>query len=647
VPDVAQSQHADPRPGPGPTHPSKGLPLTSPELIPRAVLFGYPERTAPTLSPDGTRIAYLAPANGALAVWVRTIGQDDDRVVAADPKRPIRSAFWAPDGARVLYLQDAGGDENFHLFAADPGGETEPVDLTPYEGTRVAVQSIDLHRPERMLIATNRRNPQLFDVYRLDPRTGETALDTENPGMIAGFADDAEMIVRAGIVQHADASSELVVRDGVDAPWRTLVKFRADDGLPQPVGFTPDGKAVLVVTSADANAARLVRYDLARGSRGEIAGDPSYDVANVVFSPKTKTPIAASVVRDRTEWIVLDPAYADDFTALARQIPGDVGIDSIDRDDRTWLLSSLVDAGSPSYWSYDRTTQRATKLFATRPALERYTLASMTPITYPARDGLTIHGYLTVPAGVEPKGLPAIVLVHGGPWARDTWGYNGTVQWLANRGYAVLQPNFRGSTGYGKAFVNAGDQQWAGAMHDDLLDAKAWLVERGIADPARVGIMGGSYGGYATLAALAFSPGAFACGIDIVGPSNLNTLLGSIPPYWETLRATFTRRMGESETFLAEQSPLHKADAISVPLLIGQGANDPRVKIAESDQIVTAMRARNLPVTYVVFEDEGHGFARPENAKRFNAAVEAFLRDTLGGRAEAPGPDETIEAFLK
>lgn len=644
---IAQSHHAARALARPNAIPSKGPPLIPPEIIPRAVLFGYPERTTPTLSPDGTRISYLAPADGALAVWVRTIGRDDDRVVAADPKRPIRNAFWSPDGTRVLYLQDTGGDENFHLFAAAPDGEGEPIDLTPYEGTRVEVQSIDPQRPDRMLIATNRRNPQLFDVYRLDPRTGETSLDTENPGTIAGFADDAEMIVRAGIVQHGDASSELLVRDAQDAPWRSLATFEPDDGLPEPVGFTPDGTGLLAITSSGANAARLVRYDLASGKRFEVAGDPSYDVTHVVFSPKTKSPIAASVVRERTSWIVLDDAYAGDFTALADQVPGDIGIDSIDRDDRTWLVSSLVDAGSPSYWSYDRATRRATKLFATRPVLERYQLAPMTPISYTARDGLVIHGYLTTPAGVEPKNLPAIVLVHGGPWYRDTWGYNGTVQWLANRGYAVLQPNFRGSTGYGKAFLNAGDRQWAGTMHADLLDAKAWLVANGIADPARVGIMGGSYGGYATLAALAFSPDAFACGVDIVGPSNLSTLLASIPPYWETLRATFTRRMGESEEFLAAQSPLHKADAIAVPLLIGQGANDPRVKIAESDQIVGAMRARDLPVTYVVFVDEGHGFARPENAQRFNAAVETFLRDNLGGRVEPAGPHESIEEFLR
>ena len=621
--------------------------MSSVQLIPRDVLFGYPGKAGPSLSPDGARIAYLAPANGVLSVWVRTVGADDDRVVASDPKRPIRNAFWAPDGSRVLYLQDAAGDENFHVFAADPSGASEPVDLTPYEGTRVEVQSIDPTHPDVILIAMNRRDPQVFDVHRLDPRTGVATLDTQNPGTIAAFADDADMRVRAGLIQHPDASAEIVVRDAVSAPWRTLARFDADDGTPDLAGFTPDGSGLFVVTSDGANAARLVRYDVASGARTDVAGDPQYDVSHVVFSPRTKAPIAASVARDRTGWIVLDPAYEADFAALTAQVPGDHGIDSIDRDDRTWLVQSLVDAGSPSYWSYDRTTRHATRLFATRPALERYTLAPMTPITYPARDGLTIHAYLTTPAGAEPRGLPAVVLVHGGPWVRDLWGYNGYVQWLANRGYAVLQPNFRGSSGYGKAHLNAGDREWAGAMRTDLLDAKDWLVAQGIADSARVAIMGGSYGGYAVLAALAFAPDAFACGVDIVGPSNLNTLLASIPPYWETLRATFTRRMGDGEAFLAAQSPLYKADAIRAPLLIGQGLNDPRVNVAESDQIVGAMRANHQPVTYVVFEDEGHGFARPENNKRFNAAVEAFLRDNLGGRAEPAGPDESIEAYLR
>ena len=617
------------------------------DLIPRDVLFGNPEKAAPWLSPDGTRIAYLAPHEGVLSVWVRTIGAADDRVVASDPKRPIRNAFWAPDGTRVLYLQDAAGDENFHLFSADPEGGAPPLDLTPYDGVLVQLQSLDLTRPEVVLIAMNRRDPQLFDVYRLDPRTGESALDTENPGGVSAYADDAEMVVRAGVRQHPDASHEIIVRDAAGAPWRTLARFDPNDGTPELAGFTPDGTGLLVITSAEANAARLVRYEVAGGTRTELAGDPEYDVAHVLFSPQTKAPVAASIVRERTTWTVLDPAYAADFAALTAQIPGDLSIESTDREDRVWLVSSLIDDGSRSYWHYDRAARRAAKIFSMRPDVDRFTLAPMTPVTYPARDGLTIHGYLTTPAGVAAHGLPAVLLVHGGPWVRDVWGYNGHVQWLANRGYAVLQPNYRGSTGYGKAHLNAGDHEWAGAMHTDLLDAKDWLVAQGIADPGRVAIMGGSYGGYAVLAALAFAPDAFACGVDIVGPSNLNTLLASIPPYWETLRATFTQRMGDSEDLLTAQSPLFKADAIRAPLLIGQGANDPRVKIAESDQIVEAMRRNQQPVTYIVFEDEGHGFARPENNKRFNAAVEAFLSEHLGGRAEPPGPDESIEAYLK
>ena len=617
------------------------------ELIPRDMLFGNPEKAAPFISPDGTRIAYLAPHEGTLSVWVRTIGREDDRVVASDPARPIRTAFWTPDGTRVLYVQDAAGNENFHLFAADPGGAAAPVDLTPYEGCLVLVQSVNLDRPEVILILMNRRDPQFFDVYRLDPRTGETTLDTENPGVVSSFADDAQMVVRAGVIQHADAACEIVVRDAADAPWRTLARFEAEDGTPQLVGFTPDGTALLAITSADANAARLVSFDLASGERTVVADDPEYDVSHVVVSPRTKAPIAASIIREREAWTVLDPDYAADFAALAAQVPGDLGLESTDRDDRIWLVSSTIDTGSRSFWTYDRRTRSAEKIFSMRPELDRYTLAPMTPVSYTARDGLTIHGYVTTPAGVPARALPAVVLVHGGPWVRDNWGFNPFVQWLANRGYAVLQPNFRGSTGYGKAHLNAGDREWAGAMHTDLLDAKDWLIAQGIADPARVGIVGGSYGGYATLAALAFAPDAFACGVDLVGPSNLNTLLSSIPPYWESLRATFTRRMGDSEEVLTAQSPLFKADAIRVPLLIGQGANDPRVKIAESDQIVAAMRRNGQPVTYVVFDDEGHGFARPENNQRFNAALEAFLATHLGGRAEPAHAGESIDPHLR
>jgi dipeptidyl aminopeptidase/acylaminoacyl peptidase len=617
-----------------------------PPLIPRDVLFGPPVQTGAVLSPDGKRLAYLAPSNGVLAVWTRTIGAQDDRVVAADPKRPIRDARWAPDGSRVLFLQDAGGDENFHLFSVDRAAPATPFDLTPYPKTRVDILSIDYTRPA-ILVTMNKRDAKLFDVYRLDTKTGETTLDTENPGNANSYAIDTRGVVRAAVVQKPDASSTVLVRDGANAPWRTLIAFSADDGFPNVWGFTTDGNGIYVTTGAGVNADRLFRYDVKTAARTDVAGDPQYDVSDVLFSSRGKTPVAASIVRDRTEWTVLDPAYAADFGALAAQIPGDIAITSTDRDDRILLVWSTVDDGSPTYWSFDRATKRATKLFAVRPALERYTLAKMRPITYAARDGLTIHGYLTTPAGVDAKNLPTVIFVHGGPWSRDEWGYSGYVQWLANRGYAVLQPNFRGSTGFGKAFLNAGDRQWAGTMRTDLLDAKDWLVKQGISDPKRVAVYGGSYGGYATLAALAYTPDAFAAGVDLVGPSNLNTLMQSIPPYWESFRATFARRMGDTPDILNAQSPLFKADAISAPLLIGQGLNDPRVNVRESDQIAAAMRKNGKSVTYVVFPDEGHGFARPENNKRFNAAVEAFLAKNLGGRAEPAHPDESIEAFLK
>jgi len=628
---------------------SAALPASAalPPLIPRDVLFGLPERTGAQLSPDGKRLSYLAPSNGVMAVWVRTVGASDDRVIASDPKRPIRNAFWSPDGSRVLFLQDAAGDENFHLFAVDPNAPAAPADLTPYPKTRVAVESIDYAQPSSILITMNKRDPKVFDVYQLDPKTGTATLDTQNPGNVAGWAEDMHDVVRAAVVQNADASSDLLVRDAKDAPWRKLATFSADDGAPDVPGFTTDGNGIYVVTAAGVNAAHLFRYDLKTGARTDILGDPQYDVAGVAFSPKTKTPIAAAIVRDRTDYTALDPAYAPDLEAIKRQIPGGVGIASADRDDRVWLIASTVDVAGTTYWTYDRGTKIATKLFDARPALAKYTLAPMRPVTYTAQDGMTIHGYLTTPVGVEAKNLPTVVFVHGGPWARDTWGYNSYAQWLANRGYAVLQPNFRGSTGFGKAFVNAGDRQWAGTMRTDLLDGKAWLVKQGISDPKRVAIMGGSYGGYATLAALAFSPGEFAAGVDIVGPSNLNTLLQSIPPYWETLRSTFTRRMGDTPDVLNAESPLFKADAIRAPLLIGQGLNDPRVNVRESDQIVAAMRKNNKPVTYIVFPDEGHGFARPENNKRFNAAVEDFLAKNLGGREEPAHPDESVQAYLK
>jgi dipeptidyl aminopeptidase/acylaminoacyl peptidase len=372
-----------------------------------------------------------------------------------------------------------------------------------------------------------------------------------------------------------------------------------------------------------------------------ITEDPQFDVSSTINNPRTNALEAVSYAKQRTEYVFTDPKVKADFETLQKVCRGDISGISQDLEDNKWIVGFVSD-DAPEYWYlYDRSTRQATLLFSNRPQLEKYRLSAMMPIEFTARDGMKLYGYLTTPVGMEAKKLPMVEFVHGGPWGRDEWGYNRYAQWLSNRGYAVLQINFRGSTGYGKNYVNAGDRQWAGTMHTDLLDGKDWVAKQGIADPAKVCIMGGSYGGYATLAAVTFSPDAFACGVDIVGPSNLNTLLKTIPPYWSTMLATFHKRMGDSETILKEQSPLFRADQIKAPLLRGQGANDPRVNKAESDQIVAAMRKNQKPVQYFVFPDEGHGFARPANNMAFNAASEEFLAKYLGGRFEPASEDES------
>jgi dipeptidyl aminopeptidase/acylaminoacyl peptidase len=615
-------------------------------LIPRDVLFGNPDNIRPHVSPDGTLLAYIAPSDGMLSVWVRTIGKSDDRVIARDPARPIMQIFWQGDSRHVLYLQDRAGNENYHLFAAGVDGGT-PRELTPGEKVRVDIVALDHRFPTDILISSNERDETVFDVHRLDLARGTAQLDTQNPGDVAGWVADNAFVVRVAVVMLEDGSSLMRIRDSATSPWQTLDEFTFEDGTPNPVAFSPDDTALFVTSSKGANAARLMRYDCASGVATVVFEDAAYDVEDVYIDPATHGLVAVAVLRDRIEWVVLDASYAADFAALRALHAGDLQINSASADGNAMVVAYSVDDGPVPYFAYDRRTKTGALLFYNRPALREYTLSSMKPIALRARDGLELHGYLTLPHGAEAKNLPAIMYVHGGPWHRDRWGYEPMVQWLANRGYAVLQINFRSSTGYGKAFLNAGNREWAGAMRTDLLDARDWAIAQGFADPKRFAIMGGSYGGYAVLAALAFTPDAFTCGVDIVGPSDLNTLLASIPPYWSTMRATFTQRMGETEEFLTSQSPLYRAGDIRAPLLIAQGANDPRVKQQESDQIVAEMRKNDIPVTYVLFEDEGHGFANPRNNKRFTAAAEAFLARTLGGRVEPALAGEEIEPFLR
>lgn len=605
------------------------------ELIPRNVLFGNPVKTSPRISPDGKRMSYLAPVNDVLNVWVGSTGGDDYQPVTQDKERGIRAYIWAADNKHILYIQDVGGNEDWHLYATNL--EThETRDLTPFENVQARLIDSDKHFPNELLIGLNKDNPQVHDVYHLDLPSGELTLVAKNPGNIAGWVTDTQFKVRGAVTARADGGLELLIRANEQSDWRKILSWSSDDALTSgPVGFTLDGQSIYLQDSRDVNASRLVKLNLATNDLIIMAEDPHYDVGQVMIHPDTYEVQAVAFNRDRLEWSILDESIRLDFDRIRDIHQGDFFLVSRDDADSTWLVAFTVDNGPIPFYAYDRTKQSATFLFDNQPDLAKYTLANMQPISFTSRDGLTIHGYLTLPVGENQKNLPTVLDVHGGPWGRDAWGYNPEAQWFANRGYACLQVNFRGSTGYGKDFLNAGDREWGRNMHNDLVDAVHWAVEQGIADPKKVAIYGGSYGGYAALVGATFTPDLFCCAVDIVGPSNLLTLIRTIPPYWATFLATFHKRVGNPETeeeFLKSRSPLFKADQIKIPMLIAQGANDPRVKQAESEQIVAAMKSKGIDYEYVLFPDEGHGFAKPENRLKFYAAAEKFLAQHLGGR---------------
>jgi len=605
-----------------------------PPLISRDILFGNPERTSPSLSPDGKSLAYIAPDDkNVLQVWLRTVGQEDDRQLTADKKRGIRAFFWTYNPDQLIYAQDSDGDENWHLYLVNIQSNIVR-DLTPFQGVRAQVVDLDHNFPEELLVGMNLNNPQVFDVYHVNLKTGAVEFYTENPGNIVSWTADSQLQIRAATATTPDGGYDLLYRETPDQAWDTLRHWGPDEEGGA-VYFSNDGKTLYIVGNHEANAERLIAFDLATRSETVIAEDPQYDVGGILAHPTTRKLEAVSFYKDKQEWQILDFEIEADFAAIQAIRPGEFGIRRILTDEK-WLVSFVDDDGPVSYYVYDRPSKTHTFLFTNKPKLEGLQLAPMEPMSFAARDGLTIHGYLTKPVGVSTP-VPTVMLVHGGPWARDVWGYDSEAQWLANRGYAVLQLNFRGSTGYGKAFVNAANREWAGKMHDDLIDGVNWLVENHIAQPDKIAIMGGSYGGYATLVGLTYTPDVFACGVDIVGPSNLITLMQSIPPYWEPIRANFYHRVGNLETeaeFLKSRSPLFFVDQIQKPLLIAQGANDPRVKQAESEQIVEAMKQAKKPVEYALYTDEGHGFARPENRLHFYAIAEEFLAKYLGGRFE-------------
>jgi len=601
-------------------------------LIPRQVLFGNPSKANPQVSPDGKQLTYLAPdTKNVLQVWVETIGKKDARQVTHDPKRGIRNYQWAYAPDTLLYLQDNDGDENFHVHAVSLQRRRDR-DLTAFQGVRAQIVAVDRHFPGEILVGLNLEDPRTFDVYRINLETGAIVLDTKNPGDVVEWVADPHFRIRAASAFLPDGGSEVRCRADDQAPWKMVVRYGAEDAESGVLGFTEDGQSLWLLTSAGHDTRSLVRRSLENGAEETIAGRPGVDLEEVLMNPLTHRPIAVAFDRLRREWQVVDSQFQDDFRAIEDPQLGDVAFGNWDRDLTKAILIYSGDTHPRDYYLYDRARKKKTHLFASRPELAKYPLATMKPVVIKSRDGLDLVSYLTLPAGQEQKNLPLVLDVHGGPWARDSWDFNPEAQWLANRGCAVLQVNYRGSQGFGKKFLHAGDREWAAKMHDDLVDAVQWAAHEGYADPKRVAIYGGSYGGYAALVGATFTPDLFTCAVDIVGPSNLVTLLHSIPPYWAPMKKQFALRVGDVDKepeFLQSRSPLFRADQIKIPLLIAQGANDPRVKQAESEQIVAAIKRTGKPVEYMLFPDEGHGFARPENRLKFYAAAEAFLAKYL------------------
>ncbi len=642
-PPSAQSSDAATE-APAPTAQPDGKPATiAAALIEREKIFGNPSRTQGRISPDGQYISWLAPVNNVLNVWVAPA---DDmsaaRAITKDDVRGINNHQWSPDSKFVYYQQDTGGNENFHVYAADVAtGQVK--DLTPFdEGVRAGIQAVSNARPGELLIAANARNPQLFDLYLVDVASGERQLVAENPGYASWLIDNT-LTPRFGLVQTPGGGADMVDMEG-----NRLFAIPAEDFLTtNAFGFDAANEFIFAVDSRGRDKAALVKMSASDGSVEVLAESNQADISDVLLHPTTYQPLAYAVDYLQNEWTPLTDAAAKDLAFLDDQLAGQFSVTAA-TDDLTRMVIYAESAQAPGvYFIYDRDAKTLTELFSTRPELADAPLQPMYPQEISSRDGKTLVSYLTLPAGADTDGdgrpespVPMVLTVHGGPWARDNYGYNAWHQWLANRGYAVLSVNYRGSTGFGKDFVNAAVGEFSGKMHDDLIDGVNWAVSQGITGQDQVAIAGGSYGGYAALIGLSFTPDAFACGVDIVGPSSLVSLIESFPDYWKPfLEGTWFKYVGDPEdpdqrADMYSRSAISRVGDISVPLLIGQGQNDPRVTKQESDQLVAAMDEKDLPVTYVNFPDEGHGFARPENRLAFYSVMEGFLSRCLGGRTQ-------------
>jgi dipeptidyl aminopeptidase/acylaminoacyl peptidase len=614
-------------------------------LIPRRLLFADAAKSVVRISPDGRRIAYLAPLDGVLNLWVASL--DDVGNARALTRVTDRSlgpwVQWLHNNRHVVFFREQGGDENWQAHRVDV--ETGDIlALSPAPGVRCYIHQTSYHFPDELLIAHNERDKRFFEIYRVNVATGASTLVQAND-RFAGFFTDPQFKVRFA-TRFTDNGDHEYLKPGPGGEWELFTRIDAADAMTtSPIEFSDDGRELYWLDSRGRDKVAVTAQDMATGAMRVLAEDVRADIVETPLEPLSYRPIAAAAMFTRTTWHVIDRDYGEDFAYLAKFSDGDLRGISLSDDRRHAIAYYERDEAPGRFAYYNRAERKARFLFSARPALENAPLVPMEPVVLHARDGLQLVCYLSRPRGWQRgKPAPMVLLVHGGPWARDVWGLYATHQWLADRGYAVLSVNYRGSTGFGKAFVNAANLEWAGKMHDDLIDAVDWAIGRGIADDKRIAIYGASYGGYSALVGATFTPEKFACAIDVFGISNMLTFLATVPDYWKPWQTVWKVRMGDytseaGRKLLEERSPLNHVERIVRPLLIAQGANDVRVKPSESEQIVNAMQARNIPVTYVYYSDEGHGFRREENRRSFNAVLEMFLAKHLGGRAEPVGDD--------
>jgi dipeptidyl aminopeptidase/acylaminoacyl peptidase len=627
-----------------------------PPLIDRDVIFGNPEIAAAQLSPDGKYIAFLKPWKDTRNIYVKAVSEPFSaaRLLTGETKRPVAGYLWTRDSRYILYVKDNEGDENYNVYAVDPsakpspGAEAPPSrDLTGLKGVRVILYEVPKSDPDIVYIGLNDRDKAWHDLYRLKISTGEKTLLRKNTERITGWMFDLKGKLRLATRSAENGDTEML---RVDADGFTKVYSCSVFETCEPLHFQPGDERVYIETNKGADLVSLVLFDPQTGDTKIVESDPlgKVDLGGALFSEATDELVETWYFADRVKAYYPNKAYGKDVHWIEHKFPDqEIKVFSRTRDEQHWLVTVVSDTEPGQTLLFDRKTHVLTPQFRIWEKLPREDLAKMKSVTYKSSDGLEIPAYLTLPKGSPAKNLPALILPHGGPWGRDQWGYNPLAQFFANRGYAVLMPNFRGSTGYGRKFLDAGNLEWGRKMQDDLTWGVKYLVSEGIADPKRIGILGGSYGGYATLAGVTFTPDLYAAAVDIVGPSNLITLLDSIPPYWESIRKLFYVRMGDPNTppgkaLLMQESPLNSADKIKTPLLVAQGANDPRVNRREAEQIVIALRDRSFPVEYLLAPDEGHGFARPINNLALFMESEKFLAQHLGGTYQQGGTSEEV-----